>query len=114
HQYQVAGSLISSREVAVRAAIESWAGGTPLSEWTEDQIHEHLPGWCKAPEGVDQAELDAEVVQTALAMMRAARTARCECGQYTGERCLWTGSPDDTVIVEYMPMYLRASHEAAG
>jgi len=42
------------------------------------------------------------------------RTVRCECGDYTGERCEWTGSPDDTVVVEYMPMYLRASHEAAG
>lgn len=42
------------------------------------------------------------------------RTVRCECGQYTGERCVWIGSPDDTVVVEYMPMHLRASHEAAG
>jgi len=41
------------------------------------------------------------------------RTVHCECGDYTGERCEWTGSPDDTVVVEYMPMYLRASHEAA-
>ena len=116
-QYQVAGSLISSREVAIRAAIESWAGDTPASEWTEDQILEYLPGWCEAPEGVDQAELDAEVVQTAIAMMHAAvkpRTVHCECGEYTGERCIWIGSPDDTVVVEYMPMYLRASHKAAG
>jgi|SRR5690606_18451066 len=113
-QYQVAGSLISSREAAIRAAIESWAGDTPLSEWTEDQIREYLPGWCEAPEGVDQAELDAEVIKTAIAMMRApSRTVRCECGQFTGERCIWIGSPDDTVVVEYMPMHLRASHEAA-
>lgn len=42
------------------------------------------------------------------------RTVRCECGQYTGERCTWIGSPDDTVVVEYMPTHLRASHEAAG
>src|SRR5690606_32651660 len=74
-QYQVAGSLISSREAAIRAAIESWACDTPASEWTEDQIREYLPGWCKAPEGVDQAELDAEVVQTAIAMMHAAPCA---------------------------------------
>jgi len=42
------------------------------------------------------------------------RTVRCECGDYTGERCMWIGSPEETVVVEYMPMYLRASHEAAG
>src|SRR5690606_29914076 len=41
------------------------------------------------------------------------RTVRCECGQYTGERCAWIGSPDDTVMVEFMPEHLRASHEAA-
>jgi len=42
------------------------------------------------------------------------RTVRCECGDYTGERCEWTGSPEETVVVEYMPEYLRASHKAAG
>ena len=42
------------------------------------------------------------------------RTVRCECGQWTGERCQWVGSPDDTVIVEFMPDHLRASHAAAG
>lgn len=42
------------------------------------------------------------------------RTVRCECGDYTGERCMWIGSPEETVVVEYMPEYYRASHEAAG
>lgn len=41
------------------------------------------------------------------------RLVCCECGQYTGERCIWVGSPDDTVIVEFMPMHYRASHKAA-
>lgn len=41
------------------------------------------------------------------------RPVCCECGQYTGERCIWVGSPDDTVVVEYMPMHYRASHKAA-
>lgn len=41
------------------------------------------------------------------------RTVRCECGQYTGERCQWIGSPDDTVVLEFMPEHLRASHSAA-
>lgn len=42
------------------------------------------------------------------------RTMRCQCGEYTGERCAWIGSPTETVVVEYMPEHLRASHEAAG
>ena len=39
---------------------------------------------------------------------------RCECGQVTGEPCQWTGPIAETVIVEYMPEYLRSSHLAAG
>lgn len=42
------------------------------------------------------------------------RTVRCECGVWTGERCVWTGPKSQTVVVEYMPKYLRASHQAAG
>jgi len=38
----------------------------------------------------------------------------CQCGQITGERCAWHGPRSETVVVEYMPESLRASHEAAG
>jgi len=38
----------------------------------------------------------------------------CECGDWCGEACAWTGPQADTVLVEYMPEQHRASHEAAG
>ena len=38
----------------------------------------------------------------------------CGCGAATGEKCAWRGPETETVIVEYMPEYLRASHAAAG
>ena len=38
----------------------------------------------------------------------------CECGEALGEPCQWHGPASETVIVEYMPEFLRASHEAAG
>jgi hypothetical protein len=38
---------------------------------------------------------------------------RCECGEWCGERCEWTGPKADTVRVEWMPEQHRASHEAA-
>lgn len=41
-------------------------------------------------------------------------TVRCECGQATGERCAWEGPVSETVVIEWMPPHLRASHEAAG
>jgi hypothetical protein len=38
----------------------------------------------------------------------------CECGQALGEACEWVGPQHETVIVEYMPDFLRGSHSAAG
>jgi hypothetical protein len=40
-------------------------------------------------------------------------TYLCECGEWTGRRCDWTGPLSDMVVVEYMPECLRASCEAA-
>lgn len=38
----------------------------------------------------------------------------CQCGEITGTRCAWSGPKSETVILEWTPEYLRASHEAAG
>lgn len=38
----------------------------------------------------------------------------CGCGEWLGERCNWTGPMAEMVVVEWMPEYLRSSHEAAG
>lgn len=38
----------------------------------------------------------------------------CECGEWSGERCEWEGPRNSTVVVEWMPVHLRASHMAAG
>lgn len=43
-----------------------------------------------------------------------AQAHRCGCGEWTGEACAWTGPIEEMVVVEYMPEYLRATHEAAG
>lgn len=37
----------------------------------------------------------------------------CRCGELTGERCAWRGPQSETVIVEYMPEHIRASHAHA-
>lgn len=39
---------------------------------------------------------------------------RCACGEITGTPCTWEASVDDAVVVEHMPVHLRASHTAAG
>ena len=47
-------------------------------------------------------------------MMATEMTYRCGCGEWTGERCCWTGPLSEMVVVEYMPECLRESHRAAG
>lgn len=37
----------------------------------------------------------------------------CECGQWSGNRC-YAAYTDSSVVVEFMPQWLRASHVAAG
>lgn len=35
---------------------------------------------------------------------------RCECGEWSGERCTWEGPKELTVVVEWMPVSFRQSH----
>lgn len=37
----------------------------------------------------------------------------CDCGAATGELCVWSGSINKTLMIEYMPEDIRASHHAA-
>lgn len=32
---------------------------------------------------------------------------QCECGEWSGERCCWSGPKSETVVVEFMPEWLR-------
>lgn len=47
-------------------------------------------------------------------MSKTSSMVQCGCGCLTGEPCNWVGEQRETVLVEYMPAYLRASHVAAG
>jgi len=40
--------------------------------------------------------------------------SKCQNGEWSGVPCSFTGSDEDMVTVEFMPAWLRASHEAAG
>lgn len=90
-------SLVSSLEDdyqdedALRAAIDAALDAD--EDATEDDVRARLDADADADE-------DEDVV--------------CECGDWCGEACAWTGPQADTVLVEYMPEQHRASHEAAG
>lgn len=38
----------------------------------------------------------------------------CESGDVTGVPCEWAGPQEGLEVVEWVPEFLRASHEAAG
>lgn len=44
---------------------------------------------------------------------KTTKIVRCECGEATGEPCQWSGPVSETVVVEWMPVHLRAWHTAA-
>ena len=56
--------------------------------------------------GDGESEVESEEIKP--------RTVRCECGEWSGERCNANAMRDDMVTVEYMPDHLRSSHQAAG
>lgn len=40
---------------------------------------------------------------------------QCDCGQIHGQgKCNWTGPIEEMVTVEFMPDWIRDSHEASG
>src|SRR5690606_17614572 len=60
------------------------------------------PGWGDGPAHAPHPVIVREVAVS------------CECGDVTHQPCEWRGPTADTVVVEYMPEYLRASHAVAG
>ena len=43
-----------------------------------------------------------------------ANARQCECGEWSGESCEWSGTAAEMVTVEWMPEHLRQSHADAG
>lgn len=72
---------------------------------------------AEIPEGwtVDWSSAVSLAASGTHAVRYAAPLVRCcECGEWSGERCQWSGPSAQMVAVEYMPEQHRASHEAAG
>ena len=85
------------------------SGGWELAghgDWTGERVDN-----CPADLG-DEAwdAIDAALIEL---MASTGHDVHCECGRATGERCAWDGPKSETVIVEWMPDHLRASHAAA-
>ena len=45
---------------------------------------------------------------------QAAGWCRCQCGEWSGEACIWVGPRSETVRVRYVPREHRDTAEAAG
>jgi len=78
-----------------------------------DEVRSALERWGITPESADAVtRARAECERVIREQLR--EEIGCECGYWSGEACCWRGPESETVVVEYMPEYLRASHRAAG
>lgn len=85
-----------------------------------------LLGQDRPQDALEKAE-DAEILESrfgdapswrpvvdALEELIDHRYTPCECSEITGRPCGWQGDRDDLILIEVMPRYLRAAHQAAG
>lgn len=79
--------------------------GVYITHEQADEIGDVGMDWLRTRLGLEIETDDRGVV--------AAAVQRCECGEWSGERCEGTLG-EDAATVEYMPDHLRASHTAAG
>lgn len=76
-----------------------------LADERGETVYLYAPSEVRAAEAAGE-EHESEAVEP--------DTTRCGCGAWSGVRCEWVGPRAETVLVEWMPESLRASHVAAG
>ena len=90
---------------------------------TDDHYDEYVAGY-ESNEFASRADAEAAIPSLlaakeamhceAIDWVAVRRPVYCECGAAMGQPCEWSGKVADTVVVEWMPEWLRTSHEAAG
>lgn len=71
--------------------------------------------WVHRARVIDHQELAAMAPAERRRVLRSyAVQVGCACGRLTDAACPWYGPARDTVVVEWMPEWLRESHRAAG
>jgi len=84
-------------------------GASGWAFWWEDS------GACVAIRAGDPAVAHHEGVESlGEAVALGAGRIRCQCGEVTGTKCTRFRLRIEMLVIEWMPYYLRASHESAG
>ena len=94
-------AVVESGKVVV-AAGGMWAGS---GRWNGDHIED-----C----GAELGDSVYEALDAALREAGASPAARCECGEWSGEWCPWSGDANELVKVTFVPNWQRGTAEAAG
>ena len=103
------GDFTAMRYPAGVAVCSDWACIADSDAEAERLAHHAAENEWTAPESRDPHGFTIEFVDSS-----PLADVPCQCGQWSGEPCQWSGSKNETVVVEFMPEHLRASHEAAG
>lgn len=78
--------------------------------WHQDALRE-----LESASDLEKEGIENQHARRAIAALAAVEDqVHCKCGEWMGEPCCWTGPREKTVLVEYMPVHFRASHEASG
>src|SRR5690606_13884660 len=68
-----------------------------------------------AEHGLDLREVEARYAsEQRNVIVITAPECHCQCGSVTGERCAWSGPRAETLVVRWVPPYLRGTAVAAG
>lgn len=121
--WSAAARLARYQELATARILEAIHGA--VVEWTSDQIRDSggveevtltTEDDDEIIDAVDEVRQRVEHIlgQTLQEVCQWAPEWRCQCGEVWGEFCFWRGPREETVVVEWLPEYLRASALAAG
>lgn len=105
YSYDTAEVLGEASEELVRASGSASPTGAVSAYRDDAGVWQHVPA---------SRVVDYERMGHAVVTVYVEGATSCECGEWSGGTCEWSGSTDDAVIVEWMPEHYRASHRAAG
>ncbi len=100
----------------------AWEAAQNVELWLEDAVQAYhdrdLDACAEALEAASSLESDWGDDPAAKELRRQLideNSAQCECAEAVGldTQCEWSGPLSSTVVIEWMPRHLRASHEAA-
>jgi hypothetical protein len=100
------------RDIDVVVDIDGWVADVDVAaDATDDDLRRLAAEIDEQAWRECRAIIDGDVVE---ALRERRDTVHCDCGEWLGEACGWTGPREETVLVRFVPEQYRSAHVAAG